>query len=222
MAVHTSTIATVRTAVRQRMDLVNSPFVTDAELFSWITAALAELHDLLVGADNTYLISTTSISLNGSASYSLPTDFYKARKADFVLGSGMVLEVPQVTLDTKDSLLNPYRSTQMQLYGCPGGFYILGSTIYFVPQQATGTVTLYYYPSAPQPALDTDTFDVLNGFDEYLVADCCLRIAMKRNDEPGPWFKVKADMQKRVESMGKTRNMAGSWGMAIYPRGSGF
>lgn len=204
------------------MDLVNSLFVTDAELNSWITAALAELHDLLVGVDSEYLISQTTITANGSASYALPADFYKLKKVDYALvgTNGAYRDVPRVSMaDANRFTQVPFGTSWTYGDGGPWRCRVENGNLLLYPQSSAGTLVVRYYPCAPQPASDVETFDVLNGFDEYLVADCCLRIAMKREDDPGPWFAIKRDMKQRVESMGADRDMADSWGMTIIPRG---
>ena len=63
-----TTLATVRTTVRQRCDQVNSQFVTDAELNSWINANYQELYGNIVEHfGNDY-------STNGSSPYQFTTD----------------------------------------------------------------------------------------------------------------------------------------------------
>lgn len=76
----TMTLLALRTAVRQRSDMVNDQFISDSELTSYINQSYFELYDILVQkyGDNYYVANPYSISTDGSNQlYSLPTDFYK-------------------------------------------------------------------------------------------------------------------------------------------------
>ena len=219
-SVHTTTRAAVRTLVRQRTDLVNSNQVSDSELNSWITQSLAWMHDLLVGVDSEYLVSKTTITLTGTESYSVPSDFYKAKLVEFSFGNGRYRKIERLKMDERDRYADPFTwYPQLPQAGNPAGYDIVAGLIYFFPEQATGPVRLWYYPSAPQPADDSETFDVLNGFDESIVADVALKIAEKLGGDTGVWERRKADAEQRVKAMGQERDVGGSWGMTLLPRG---
>src|SRR5437016_1425591 len=84
----TTTLATVRTAVRQRTEMVNSQFVTDAELNSYINASYYELYDLLVQkfGDDYFVATAYLFTADGVAdSYTLPSDFYKGLGLDIAI-----------------------------------------------------------------------------------------------------------------------------------------
>ena len=83
------TLLELRNRSRQRADMVNSKFVTDAELNTYINASYAELYDLLIASrgENYFVLSynfTTSINQD---TYALPADFYKLMGVDFVTSS---------------------------------------------------------------------------------------------------------------------------------------
>ena len=63
----TMTLLNLRTAVRQRSDMVNDQFISDSELTSYINQSYFELYDILVQkyGDNYYVASPYSIATDG-------------------------------------------------------------------------------------------------------------------------------------------------------------
>ena len=220
MAVHTTTLGAVRTAIRRRVDMVNDQRVTDTEFNEWIVGSLAELHGLLVTADSEYLVNRTTLTLTGAESYSLPTDFYKSKLVESSFGNGRYKRIERLKMDERDKLTDPFVwYPQLPMAGYPAGYDIVGPSIYFFPEAATGTVRIWYYPCAPQPSADGDSFDIVNGFDEYIVADVALKVATKLGADVAPWLSIKGRLERRVQETGQERDMGGSWGVTILPRG---
>ena len=75
---------TLRDEARQRADQVNTTFVTDSELNGYLNNSWSELYDILVSKyhDDYFLTSTSITVTSGTSSYSLPSNFYKARGVD--------------------------------------------------------------------------------------------------------------------------------------------
>lgn len=219
-SVHTTTRGAVRTLVRQRTDLVNSNQVSDTELNSYIQSAIAWMHRLLVAVDSEYLVSNTTLSLTGAESYSLPADFSKAKLVEYVFGNGQYRRIDRLKMDERSRFSDPYTwYPQLPQSGIPVGYDIVAGSIYFMPQQSTGSVRVWYYPCAPQPSDDSTTFDIIDGFDDALVAHVALQIAQKLGGDVGVWQQAKAEGEEIIKTMGMERDVGGSWGMTILPRG---
>jgi len=64
---------------RRRADMVNSNFVSDAELIDWINEGWTELYDKLVSAygEDYFFESTTGSTVASQPNYDLPSNFYK-------------------------------------------------------------------------------------------------------------------------------------------------
>ena len=71
------TLLQLRTQARDRADMTNSLFIADAELNNYINSSIAELHDLLIGAYDSYysILTSTFNTVSGTATYALPADF---------------------------------------------------------------------------------------------------------------------------------------------------
>lgn len=75
-------LSEIRLLAQQRADMENSQFITADEWRRMINRAYAELYDLIVTSANSedYFLTSGTISLvSGTATYDLPTDFYKSR-----------------------------------------------------------------------------------------------------------------------------------------------
>jgi hypothetical protein len=153
-----STLGLVRIAVRQRADMVDSTFCTDAELHSWINASYRELYDLLVASygDDYYATSDTSITTDGTSdTYSLPTDFYKLLGVDIRTGSsGDYFTLRRFNFNERNRDLvgvtsgRVYRSDEVR-------YRVQGSVLWLSPRAASGQTLRIWY--VPRPSTLTDT-----------------------------------------------------------------
>jgi len=142
-------LAQLRTASRQRADMVNSTFVSDAELSSYINASYYELYDLLVQKyGNDYYVTQYSFNLVGNQErYDLPDDFYKLLGVDLQIGGG-----PDGYVSLRPFSLaerNRYSTANVQTWiGVTNLRYRLsGNKLWFTPSPQTGqTIRIWYIP----------------------------------------------------------------------------
>src|SRR4051812_45813096 len=82
-----TTLGEIRGEARQRADMVNSQFITDAEWNLWINQSYRELYGILVqkfGAH--YYTSKVTLTATGSSEYlALPVDLFKFRGISIIL-----------------------------------------------------------------------------------------------------------------------------------------
>lgn len=132
---------TLRDEARQRADLVNSNFVTDAELNGYLNDSWSELYDILVSKyQNDYFLTSTSITVtSGTSTYSLPSDFYKARGVDLNINNNQNTPLQRYTFAdrTRDSLVRYARDVK---------YRIQANNIVFAPAPSNNTATLWYVP----------------------------------------------------------------------------
>jgi hypothetical protein len=143
------TLAQLRTASRQRADMVNSTFISDAELNSYINASYFELYDLLVQKyGNDYYMTEYSFSLVGNVSrYPLPADFFKLLGVDLQISGGPdgYVSLRPFTLAER----NRYSTANVQTWiGVTNLRYrISGNDLWFTPSPQTGqTIRIWYIP----------------------------------------------------------------------------
>ena len=143
------TLAQLRTASRQRADMVNSTFISDSELNSYINASYFELYDLLVQKyGNDYYMTEYSFQLVGNVSrYPLPADFFKLLGVDLQIAGGpdSYVSLRPFTLAER----NRYSTANVQTWiGVTNLRYrISGSDLWFTPSPQTGqTIRIWYIP----------------------------------------------------------------------------
>ena len=155
-------LSDLRTASRQRADMVNSTFVSDAELNSYINASYFELYDLLVQKyGNDYYMKEYSFQLVGNQSrYDLPEDFFKLLGVDLEISAGPdgYVSLRPFTLAER----NRYSTANVQTWiGVTNLRYrISGNKLWFTPSPQTGqTIRIWYVPRLAE-LVDTVTITV--------------------------------------------------------------
>ena len=207
----TMTLLEVRTATRQRADMVNSAFITDAELNSYINQSYFELYDLLVqnyGA-HYFVGSPFAVSTDGVTEfYPLPADFYKL--------VGISLKRPG------DQGFSPMKqgsfSDMQRLSGINGQSFVLSNTALYslnanslwlapVPQ-AGQVIRMFYVPRLTTLANDTDTIDGISGWTEYVICDAAIKCKQKEESDVSVLAVEKAALMKRIEAASSNRDSA--------------
>ena len=136
-------LSELRLLAQQRADMENSQFITADEWRRMINRGYAELYDLIVTSANSedYFLKSSTISLtSGTATYDLPTDFYKSRGVDLNTGGA---KVPLRRYNFAERNAGGLYSVASDMR-----YHIQGNSIVFNPEPASSdTVTIFYIPS---------------------------------------------------------------------------
>ena len=136
-------LSELRLLSRQRADMENSQFITDAEWRRMLNRSYAELYDLIVTSANSedYFLKTGTITLvSGTQSYNLPSDFYKSRGIDLNSGSN--------TIPLRRYNFSERNTGALYSVASDMRYHIQANKIYFNPKPSgSDTVTVYYIPS---------------------------------------------------------------------------
>ena len=201
-------------ASRQRADFVNSQFVTDSELTSYINQSYFELYDLLVSkyGDDYYVKSPPQTITTDGVNYlfALASDFYKLLGVDLALNP-----------NTTDSFvtIKPFNFAERNRYSVPNfqSFYgvtnmryrLSGNNLWLTPTPAANQVMrVWYVPRMTQLVASTDTVDGISGWTEYIIIDCCIKMLAKEESDPTIFVQQKMDIIKRIEAMAENRDAA--------------
>lgn len=227
----TMTLAQIRTAVRQRSDMVNSQFITDAEFNSYINQSYFELYDILVQkfGDNYYVASPLSFNTDGiTFQYPLPDGtLYSAAPALYKL-----LGVDLALSNTLDSFvtIRPFNFSERNRYAIPNfqSFYgvtnlryrLNGTNLFFTPIPAANqTIRLWYVPRMTQLVSDSDTVDGVSGWTEYIIVDACIKALAKEESDPSVFMNQKQGILQRIESAAENRDAGSPATVADVQRG---
>lgn len=199
-----TTLGALRLAAQQRADMENSAFLSTAEWNSNINASCAQLWEKLIEAygSDYEVASAYSITTDGTNDhYALPADFFKLLGVDLSLANpasnqGWVT-VWRFNFASRNQFTLPNIQT---LWGRTNLKYRLsGGNIWFIPLPASAqTLRLWYAPRFTPLVLDTDTFDGINGWEEWVINDCAIKARMK---EQTPTEQLDAALAKQEERL---------------------
>jgi hypothetical protein len=213
-----TTLGSMRTQIRQRCDFVNNNFITDQEFNSYINASRFELYDILcqkfgddyyVATPYTYTTSGKVSALTNASTYPLPGDFYK----------GLGVEVALNPQDPNSWVsLRKFEFIQRNLWNFPNVYTFYGITnlryrfngtnLLIVPIPSAGqTIRLWYAPRLNYLLNDTDVFDGVSGWEEYIIVDCCIKALAKEESDASVFMAQKAALLQRIEEAAANRDI---------------
>lgn len=198
-----STLAQLRLRCQQESDNVGQSFLSDAEWNTHINNSYAELYSLLVEAyGNDYFVaSPQSISTDGTNYlFALASDFFKLLGVEVLYGSTA-----------------RYISLKPFAFSDRNKFSSLNSPIPTSGQ----TVRVWYIPRVTALSADgTSTVDAITmqGWDEYIVADACIKALAKEESDVSVFMARKSSLGKRLEAEIENRD-AGNPACIVDSRG---
>lgn len=207
----TRTLAELRESVQRTADVVA---FTDrhpaASINNLINRGLGALHRLtMVVAPEFRPIASTTVTTDGTNTlFALPATFRSLISVEYVgtdsdvrvwLTPFEMHERPELYRDGTEAT----RATN---------YRIMGSNIELLPKAPTGhTAILWYATTATQLASDSDTADVLDRLDDFVVWFAAREIAMERGDwDRHDRLSAKlAAMEAEIQVLARTRDVSG-------------
>jgi hypothetical protein len=182
----------------------------EAEVNGLINESIADLWDQLLrvrGVDSFETI-TTITTVAGTSVYGIPAGFYELLAVSVNAGNGLgSYPVERFMMKERPGLANP----AIPRYGYPYFYKLLGQNIELLPiPQGAYSVEVRYVPTATELAADSDTFDGVNGWEEWVVVDVARKMATKERD----WEQLgalQADLRRledRIRALGGARDRA--------------
>jgi hypothetical protein len=233
LTVGQTTLLAIRTLIRERADMVNSQFITDSELTSYVNLSYYELYDLLVTKyGNNYFVQTpyTFVTDGIKEQYDLPADFFKLLGLDLWLNGSADSRVTLRPFTFADR--NRYAVPNFQsFYGVTNLRYrINGKQLWFTPIPSAGqTIQMWYVPRLTSLVLDTDIVDGVSGWEEYIIVDCAIKCMQKEESDVSVLMSQKNALIGRINAIADNRDAgAGAvvsdtqWSDFGYPTGNGY
>lgn len=176
------TLTTLRARTRERADMVNSTFLTDAatSLDALINEGVQELHQLLVQhyGENYTVSSSSTSTVAGTSTYALPSDFFKLLGVDLVMSATETYDLKRFNWKERNiykgasqwgALTLPQYSLEgsnLRVYPAPAGVY---------------TLTMWYVPMLSLLVSGSDTVNFANGWERFVVLSSAIK-AMKKEE----------------------------------------
>lgn len=178
----TQTLLQLRTRVRQFAGMENSAFVTDAELTGYLNQSICDLETQLevAGAFERRPDSEAFTCTAGTETVNAPTDVLTVYGVDLRIdGTTRTLE----RIEFADR--NVFRDWAIPANGTPTHFRVDATAIHFYPTpRAAFTGTVHYFASRTDLSSDSDTYDGVNGWDNFAVWSSVAVALAKQEQDP--------------------------------------
>jgi hypothetical protein len=201
----TITLANLRSRTRQRANMENSTFVTDAEFNIYINYSINFLKDILISkVGNDYFASSVNFTLvNGTEAYSLPADFYKILYVEILGDDTYYYKMRRFEISEKN-----YGASPINYYIPDIRYRLRADSITFTPQNLIGgrTVRLTYVPVPVALSADSDTMNGLNGWDEYVVLMSARKALVKEEQDVSQIDQELMMLNQKIEAMADNRD----------------
>lgn len=196
------TLLNLKTKIREQCDMVNSEYVSDEELTRYINSSCCELYGLLATAygEDYYFEETTVVVPAGEDKVDLPDNFWKLYKVEIANGTNRKTTLRQFQSNDKNRF--SYSANVFR-------YRVRGNKIY-LDKAPNSDLTLYLeiLPVYEDMVEDTDEFDFINGYAEYVIADVCLKMLAKQQDDLTYFIGKKNEQLDRITKEKIARNMA--------------
>jgi len=198
----------VRELADMETSAASSHFVDDTELNRAINRALKQLYNklILVRGDDYYATSATIATVANQAAYALPADFFQLLGVMAYDASGNYRDLPKWSYRDLADLMNLEvgSNSGLELYR----YRLVSSNVEIRPQPTTAAHTLkyLYIPAMTELALAADTFDGVNGWEDW----ACYTAAMDMLNKEESYEQAAALAQKRAPLEQQIEALAGS------------
>jgi hypothetical protein len=203
--VATETLANLKIRAKERSDFTNSDVIAPSTWVAWINESLSELFDLLTQAygEEYFSTSTTISTTAGTYEYSLPSNFYKLLGVDRVLTATDSRAVPRMQFSDRNK----------KTAGL--GYFLFKDKIVLRGNVPNGTLKLWYIPTLTKLSADGDTFDFVNGWEEFVVVDVAMKAVMWEEGDPSALVAQRINLVKRISAASANRDASESFSIII-------
>ncbi len=193
--------------VRLRTNLETSTFVTDDEIREWLNQELAEVHMHLVTAEGQPHFRTQyNISVvNGTALYSLPSDFYRLQRL-VALVDGRYYDLEPFMEGERAQLLNSQIYSYIARAGGMPMYRVQAGNLEILPAVRTYSAQLFYIQRSPRLDAFWDTVDGFDGYEVAAINGACAIAARKEESDPSQFIEQKLATLRLIDAMADKRD----------------
>lgn len=198
------TLLNLREACKDRADMQNSNFITDAEWNRYINSAAKELYDILILKGLQYTTETSTIATDGTnEAYALPADFYKLVGVDYIVDN-RIYPMESYTFQDRHRYTDssPQNFLRYRLIG--------EDSIRFNPVPKPQTITVWYVPVLATLVDDADTLNGVHGWEEYVIVRSAIWAKIKEESETTDLKQDWAILKDRIEEAAENRDLGPS------------
>ena len=196
------TLGDMRNDVRLRADLPANNFVTDSEIIEYLNQGIAELWDLIVAArGQEYYVKRYNFTTTAATElYAVPDDHFETLYLECFVNNQRIRMRPY-SLHERAPILGV-----TQLPARPYAFRLQGPQISLLPiPDGPYPCTLFYAPAAARLAADVDTFDGIDGWEEYAIWRAVAYVQQKEQLDFAFAMGLLANMKERISRLAPFR-----------------
>lgn len=194
----------MRTTAQQQADMEGSTYVSTSEWNGYLNAGYQELYNLLVTlyGENYFTIGNYQLTTDGTNEYyNLPdgTSTYKLSDATTTAPAFFKLLGVDVWISATNT--------------SPSQWFTLNRFNFGERNRSTGTlpqsnqlIQIHYIPRLTKLASDTDTADLVSGWEEYIVVDAVIKAKMKEESDVSAHMARKMDLRQQIEAAATNRD----------------
>lgn len=175
--------------------------VDRSECVGYVNASLGQWHGIVAKAVPERFEAEQTITADGSASYALPSNYYQTIGVDFELSDDVWAPLARVM---------PGERNMLSGTGDAIGYRIKAATVVLMPKPSSGTYRHLYVTAAPVLSADGDTFDGVNGWEQWVVYDVAWKILVKEGstEEADRMARERDRIQAEIEAAAADRETA--------------
>lgn len=190
------------TDVRRLTDTENDNHITDAYLLTLIDRSYGKLYKTITTQYESYFdTEDTSLALVvDQRLYNLPATILHLKGVDIVKGSERI-PLRRFTLNQRSSFTNdprfvPYAAERMRTNY---RYKTQGNSLRIDPlPNSTEPLILTYVPRPTRITSSSDTFDVIAGFDDFIIYDAAIQVLTRQERDPSQYVALRQDALNSV------------------------
>lgn len=200
------TLAEMRAEVRSRADFKGN-FITDAEIDQFLNFAGSRLHDIIITANQDYLLCEATFDVRSSVdNYLLPANFYKVRLVEWATSKNNI---------ASKRTLRPYalaeKNHYTDLHLSPTApwewvrYRVQGRRIWFIPitgggSAASGFAFVQYIPQYLKLKEDGDRVGEYMpvGHEEFMILSACINCREKEQNDASMFLTERQIVEQNI------------------------
>lgn len=217
-----TTMSDLITYTRQRSNMEQNQFVTDAEIQLYLNQSLGELDDLLATEYEDYHMLNYQAVLPGNGATNIipvPSNLLKLRGVDFQYQPSGASAQPALWFTLpRFNFLERNQQNPLSVISVPWGrlnmsYNLIDQGIEVIPAtQCQGTYQIWYTPKFEYLQSVNQALPLYmnaQGWSEYSIVDACIKIFNKQNIDPSAFMAEKEALRQRIIASAKNRDAGG-------------
>jgi len=193
----TATASVLMTDIRRLTDTESDANISDAYLLTLVDRSYNKLYRKIATRYAGFFdMEYTSLNLvEGQREYALPSDFMHLRGVDIVIGTDRV-PLTRISFGDRSNLTNDPRYVPFRLdrVRTNYGYFTQKNNLRIEPiPSSTEQLILTYVPRPVRISSGGTTFDVISGFDDFVIYDAAVQVLARQERDATMYAQLRQD-----------------------------